>query len=59
MTRIRVEGFTLSLDGYAAGPDQDLQNPLGLGGTELHQWLFPTCTLQRARPVWRRRQHRD
>lgn len=48
MTRVRVEGFTVSLDGYAAGPDQDMENPLGIGGTELHQWLFPTRTLQRS-----------
>lgn len=48
MTRVRVEGFTISLDGYGAGPDQDTKNPLGIGGTELHQWLFPTRTLQRA-----------
>jgi len=48
MTRVRVEGFTLSLDGYGAGPDQDLEHPLGIGGTELHQWLLPTQTFQRA-----------
>lgn len=48
MTRVRVESFTISLDGYGAGPDQDIDNPLGMGGTELHQWLFPTRTLQRA-----------
>jgi dihydrofolate reductase len=48
MTRVRVDGFTISLDGYGAGPDQDLDNPLGIGGPELHQWLFPTRTLQRA-----------
>ena len=48
MTRVRVEGFTLSLDGYGAGPDQDLANPLGVGGTELHQWLISTRTFQRA-----------
>ena len=47
MTRVRVESFTISLDGYGAGPDQDLKNPLGAGGTDLHQWLFPTRTLQR------------
>ena len=46
MTRIRVEGFTISLDGYGAGPDQDLTNPLGVGGPDLHQWLFPTHTMQ-------------
>lgn len=48
MTRVRVEGFTISLDGYGAGPNQDINNPLGVGGTELHQWLVPTRTLQRA-----------
>jgi dihydrofolate reductase len=42
-----VESFTISLDGYAAGPNQDLNNPLGVGGTDLHQWLFPTRTFQR------------
>ncbi|PMS18278.1 deaminase [Trinickia dabaoshanensis] len=46
MTSVRVNGFTLSLDGYGAGPDQSIDNPLGLGGTELHQWLFPTRTFQ-------------
>src|SRR6202008_2098069 len=48
MTRVRVEGFTISLDGYGAGPSQDINNPLGVGGTELHQWLVPTRTFQRA-----------
>jgi len=48
MTRVRVEGFTVSLDGYGAGPHQDLNNPLGIGGTELHQWLMPTRTFQQA-----------
>lgn len=48
MTRVRVESFTISIDGYGAGPRQDLQNPLGVGGGELHQWLLPTRTAQRA-----------
>lgn len=48
MPRVRVESFTISLDGYGAGPDQDVSNPLGIGGTDLHQWLLPTRTLQRA-----------
>lgn len=48
MTRVRVESFTISLDGYGAGPHQDASNPLGVGGTDLHQWLFPTRTLQRS-----------
>ena len=47
MTRVRVESFTISLDGYGAGPNQDINNPLGIGGTDLHPWLFPTRTLQR------------
>jgi dihydrofolate reductase len=47
MTRVRVEGFTISLDGYGAGPKQDISNPLGVGGTDLHQWLIPTRTFQR------------
>jgi dihydrofolate reductase len=48
VTRVRVESFTISLDGYGAGPKQNASNPLGIGGTDLHQWLFPTRTLQRA-----------
>ena len=47
MSRVRVEGFTISLDGYGAGPDQDIDNPLGVGGSQLHQWLLPTRTFQR------------
>ncbi|WP_019936586.1 dihydrofolate reductase family protein [Bordetella sp. FB-8] len=47
MTRVRVQSLTISLDGYGAGPDQDLDNPLGIGGTELHQWLFPTRMFQK------------
>ncbi len=48
MTRIRVESFSISLDGYGAGPDQSLENPLGIGGPDLHQWAMPTRTFQRA-----------
>jgi dihydrofolate reductase len=44
MTRVRVESFAISLDGYGAGPNQDLNNPLGIGGTDLHQWFIPTRT---------------
>jgi len=47
MTRVRVNGFTISLDGYGAGPDQDINNPLGVGGTDLHQWLVTTRTFQK------------
>jgi dihydrofolate reductase len=42
MAKLRVECFSLSLDGYGAGPDQDLDNPLGVRGPELMQWVFPT-----------------
>lgn len=48
MARVRVESFTISLDGYGAGPDQSLDQPLGVGGTDLHQWAMPTRTFQRA-----------
>jgi dihydrofolate reductase len=46
MSKLRVESFTISLDGFGAGPDQDLNNPLGAGGTSLHGWAFPTRTFQ-------------
>ncbi len=42
MTRVRVESFTISLDGYGAGPDQSLANPLGVGGAALHEWIVST-----------------
>lgn len=47
MTRLRVASFSISLDGYGAGPDQSLDHPLGVGGEELHRWVFPTRTFQR------------
>ena len=46
MSKLRVHGFTLSLDGYGAGPNQDLDHPLGVGGHELHRWAFATRTFQ-------------
>jgi len=46
MTLIRVECFSVSLDGFAAGPNQSLENPLGAGGIALHNWAFPTRTFQ-------------
>lgn len=46
MTQVRVASFTISLDGYGAGPQQDLEHPLGVNGTELPQWMFPTRTFQ-------------
>jgi len=47
MTKLRVNAFSISIDGYGAGPDQSLENPLGVGGTELFEWFFPTRTFQR------------
>jgi dihydrofolate reductase len=47
MPKLRVHGFTVSLDGYGAGPNQDLDNPLGVGGRELHHWAFATRTFQK------------
>jgi dihydrofolate reductase len=47
MTKLRVQSFSISLDGYGAGPDQSLENPLGVGGEELHGWLIPTRTFQK------------
>jgi dihydrofolate reductase len=47
MTRVRVESLTISLDGYAAGPSQSIDNPMGVNGSELHQWAIPTRTFQR------------
>ena len=47
MSKLRVESFTISLDGFGAGPDQDLSNPLGVGGTSLHGWAISTPTFQR------------
>lgn len=46
MSKLRVACFAISLDGYGAGPRQDLANPLGVGGREIHQWFFPTRTFQ-------------
>ncbi|MEX0899844.1 MAG: dihydrofolate reductase family protein [Gammaproteobacteria bacterium] len=46
MTRVRVNSFSISLDGFGAGPDQSLEHPLGKGGEELHRWAFATRTFQ-------------
>jgi dihydrofolate reductase len=44
MAKVRVAAFSLSLDGYGAGPRQSLENPLGVGGMALHEWLLGTKT---------------
>ncbi len=46
MSKVRVHAFTISLDGYGAGPSQDIRNPLGVGGESLHEWFIPTRTFQ-------------
>jgi dihydrofolate reductase len=47
MSKLRIHAFTVSLDGFGAGPDQSLQNPLGVGGFALHEWMVGTRTFQR------------
>jgi len=47
MSKLRVHGFAVSIDGYGAGPNQDINNPLGVGGMALHNWMFGTQTFQR------------
>lgn len=47
MAKLGVRNFSISLDGYGAGPGQDLQNPLGIGGLALHEWFFLTRTFKK------------
>jgi dihydrofolate reductase len=47
MSRLRVNAFSISIDGYGAGLGQDLENPMGVGGMALHQWVFGTNTFKR------------
>jgi hypothetical protein len=42
MQKLRVESFSVSVDGFGAGSDQSLENPLGIGGMDIPQWVFPT-----------------
>ena len=44
MTKLRALNFTISLDGYGAGPNQSIEHGLGEGGEQLHEWFFPTRT---------------
>jgi dihydrofolate reductase len=46
MSKLVVRAFTISLDGYGAGPEQSLENPLGKGGEALHEWFIPTPTFR-------------
>lgn len=47
MSKLRVHCFGVSLDGFGAGPNQSLNDPLGVGGEDLHQWFFPTRAFQK------------
>jgi dihydrofolate reductase len=47
MTKLRVHSFSISLDGYGAGPNQDRTNPLGVGGETLHKWMVETRTFKK------------
>jgi dihydrofolate reductase len=47
MSKVRVHAFTISLDGYGAGPDQGLKSPLGVGGETLHGWFVATRTFHK------------
>lgn len=47
MSRVKVRSFSVSLDGYGAGPAQSLENPLGVGGMALHGWFFGTRMFQK------------
>lgn len=46
MQKLRVESFSISIDGFGAGPNQSLENPLGVGGEDLHKWFIPTKVFQ-------------
>jgi dihydrofolate reductase len=52
VSKLRVQCFSISIDGYGAGPAQDLQNPLGIRGPELMEWFFHTR-------LWRKMQGND
>lgn len=47
MSKLVVHGFSVSQDGYGAGPDQSLETPLGVGGEELHNWMVVTRTFKK------------
>ncbi|CAN5414215.1 dihydrofolate reductase family protein [soil metagenome] len=47
MSKVCVRCFTLSLDGFGAGADQSIDNPLGVGGEALHEWFLPTRTFRK------------
>jgi hypothetical protein len=48
MARVRIHDFSMSIDGYGAGPNQSTKDPLGVGGESLHEWFVHTRTFKRA-----------
>jgi dihydrofolate reductase len=46
MSKVRVAAYSISLDGFGAGPDQSIGHPLGRGGEGLHHWFVPTRGFQ-------------
>jgi len=46
MSKLKVAAFSVSIDGFGAGPDQGLEQPMGVGGMALHEWLLGTRTFQ-------------
>lgn len=46
MGKLKVRSFSISMDGFGAGPNQSLENPLGEGGMKIHEWVFPTKSFQ-------------
>jgi hypothetical protein len=47
MSKIRIHSFTISIDGYGAGPNQNIEVPLGVGGEDLHNWMVKTEFFQK------------
>jgi len=47
MSKVKILNFTISSDGYGAGPNQSMENPLGVGGEELHNWMVKTATFRK------------
>jgi dihydrofolate reductase len=48
MTKLRVHNFSISIDGYGAGPEQSLENPLGIGGESMHEWAVHSAAWREA-----------
>ena len=47
MSKVRIHNFSISIDGYGAGPNQAVDTPLGVGGEELHNWMVKTATFHK------------